>query len=30
VTADGFDNLSIALPRTSADVESWMGDLIGG
>jgi Xaa-Pro aminopeptidase len=30
VTADGFDNLSIGLPRTSADVESWMGDLIGG
>jgi Xaa-Pro aminopeptidase len=30
VTADGFDNLSIALPRTSAEVESWMGDLIGG
>ena len=30
VTADGFENLSVALPRTSADVESWMGDLIGG
>jgi Xaa-Pro aminopeptidase len=30
VTADGFDNLSVALPRTSADVESWMGNLIGG
>jgi Xaa-Pro aminopeptidase len=30
VTGDGFDNLSVALPRTSADVESWMGSLIGG
>ena len=30
VTADGYDNLSVALPRTSADVEAWMGDLIGG
>ncbi len=30
VTADGYDNLSVALPRTSADVETWMGDLIGG
>lgn len=29
VTADGYDNLSAALPRTSADVESWMGNLIG-
>ncbi|MGH3336069.1 MAG: M24 family metallopeptidase, partial [Nocardioides sp.] len=30
VTADGYDNLSVALPRTSADVEAWMGNLIGG
>ncbi len=25
VTADGFRNLSDSLPRTSADVEAWMG-----
>jgi Xaa-Pro aminopeptidase len=25
VTADGWENLSAALPRTSADVEEWMG-----
>ncbi|MFC4786928.1 aminopeptidase P family protein [Nocardioides sp. MAHUQ-72] len=25
VTADGFRNLSASLPRTSADVEAWMG-----
>ncbi|HET8960504.1 aminopeptidase P family protein [Nocardioides sp.] len=30
VTADGYDNLSVALPRTSADVEAWMGGLAGG
>ena len=24
VTADGYRNLSAALPRTSADVEAWM------
>ena len=29
VTADGNRNLSAALPRTSDDVESWMGDLLG-
>jgi Xaa-Pro aminopeptidase len=29
VTADGFDNLSVALPRTSGDVEAWMENLIG-
>ncbi|HEY0891107.1 MAG TPA: aminopeptidase P family protein [Nocardioides sp.] len=29
VTADGASNLSAALPRTSRDVELWMGDLIG-
>ena len=29
VTADGFDNLSVALPRTSGDVEDWMANLIG-
>ena len=27
VTADGYRNLSVALPRTSADVEAWMGRL---
>ena len=27
VTADGTRNLSAALPRTSADVEEWMGSL---
>jgi Xaa-Pro aminopeptidase len=27
VTADGYRNLSAALPRTSADVEAWMGSL---
>ena len=25
VTADGYRNLSASLPRTSADVEAWMG-----
>ncbi len=30
VTADGCRNLSEALPRTSADVEAWMGSHIGG
>ena len=25
VTGDGSRNLSAALPRTSADVEAWMG-----
>jgi Xaa-Pro aminopeptidase len=29
VTADGCDNLSAALPRTSGDVEDWMANLIG-
>ncbi len=29
VTADGYRNLSDALPRTSADVEEWMGRLRG-
>jgi Xaa-Pro aminopeptidase len=29
VTADGVDNLSVALPRTSGDVEDWMANLIG-
>ena len=29
VTADGSRNLSAALPRTSADVEEWMGSLRG-
>ncbi|MFC7493911.1 MULTISPECIES: aminopeptidase P family protein [unclassified Nocardioides] len=29
VTADGSTNLSAALPRTSADVEEWMGRLRG-
>jgi Xaa-Pro aminopeptidase len=29
VTADGHRNLSVALPRTSADVEEWMGSLMG-
>jgi Xaa-Pro aminopeptidase len=24
VTADGYQNLSGSLPRTSADVEAWM------
>ncbi|MGB0100816.1 MAG: aminopeptidase P family protein [Nocardioides sp.] len=27
VTADGYENLSVALPRTSSDVEEWMGAL---
>ncbi len=26
VTADGYENLSAALPRTSADVEAWMDE----
>jgi Xaa-Pro aminopeptidase len=29
VTADGYDNLSVALPRTSSDVEAWMANLMG-
>ena len=29
VTADGYRNLSASLPRTSADVEEWMGRLRG-
>ena len=29
VTADGSTNLSAALPRTSAEVEEWMGRLRG-
>jgi Xaa-Pro aminopeptidase len=29
VTADGTENLSASLPRTSADVEEWMGALRG-
>jgi Xaa-Pro aminopeptidase len=27
VTADGSENLSAALPRTSTEVEEWMGRL---
>jgi Xaa-Pro aminopeptidase len=30
VTGDGSRNLSASLPRTSADVEAWMGSLLGG
>jgi Xaa-Pro aminopeptidase len=30
VTADGNRNLSASLPRTSSDVEEWMGSRIGG
>jgi len=30
VTADGWRNLSAALPRTSAEVEEWMGSLRSG
>jgi Xaa-Pro aminopeptidase len=30
VTADGNRNLSASLPRSSADVEEWMGSRIGG
>ncbi|QIG45751.1 aminopeptidase P family protein [Nocardioides anomalus] len=30
VTADGPVNLSASLPRTSADVEEWMGRHLGG
>jgi Xaa-Pro aminopeptidase len=30
VTADGNLNLSASLPRSSADVEEWMGSRIGG
>jgi Xaa-Pro aminopeptidase len=26
VTADGYRNLSAALPRTSSDVEAWMAE----
>jgi Xaa-Pro aminopeptidase len=26
VTADGYRNLSASLPRTSAEVEAWMGE----
>ena len=29
VTADGYRNLSAALPRTSTEVEEWMGGLRG-
>ncbi|WP_035847416.1 aminopeptidase P family protein [Kitasatospora azatica] len=29
VTADGNENLSAGLPRTSADVEAWMAELTG-
>jgi Xaa-Pro aminopeptidase len=29
VTGDGFRNLSDSLPRTSADVEAWMGSHLG-
>jgi len=29
VTADGRENLSASLPRTSAAVEAWMRDLLG-
>ena len=30
ITADGYENLSEALPRRSADVEAWMADLLAG
>jgi len=30
ITADGAENLSAALPRTSADVEAWMATLLPG
>jgi Xaa-Pro aminopeptidase len=30
ITADGAENLSVALPRTSADVEKWMADQRSG
>lgn len=30
VTADGNENLSAGLPRSSAAVETWMGRLVGG
>jgi Xaa-Pro aminopeptidase len=26
VTADGYQNLSVALPRKAADVEAWMAE----
>jgi Xaa-Pro aminopeptidase len=29
ITADGNENLSAMLPRTSADVESWMAGILG-
>ncbi|CUR59685.1 Xaa-Pro aminopeptidase 1 [metagenome] len=29
VTSDGFTNLSAALPRDAAGVETWMGSLLG-
>ena len=30
VTADGHENLSAGLPRTSDEVEAWMRGLTGG
>lgn len=30
ITADGAENLSAALPRSSADVEAWMATLLPG
>ena len=27
VTADGHENLSAAMPRTSTDVEAWIRDI---
>ena len=28
ITADGSENLSAGLPRSSADVEDWMATLL--
>ena len=30
ITAEGAENLSVALPRSSADVEAWMAALLPG
>ena len=30
ITADGAENLSAGLPRSSADVEAWMATLLPG
>jgi Xaa-Pro aminopeptidase len=29
ITADGNENLSAMLPRSAADVEAWMGGILG-